>query len=302
MATRSIVSAVAFLLFAVSSSVAVAQPSTGEVPVAPGGHRVSAELDFFHEAALSPDFAVLSPAFYGRFRLIDTRHGLDAESGAAGIILDLDVKWRGAGLAADGDGTFRMGNPYVGARAGLESSNFTFRGGLGITLPFTNLYDDGGTEIAAYGYALSLHGVWDPWLALPQSFAVVIPVDIAFRTQVFTIGADSAFAVIASLPKAGDANDPYIALQLGAYGAFTPIPLLSFGLRFQMVLLANTDGGTSISSSSEEGYLALVPFVRLNLEGGFVETRLYMNLDDPFGFAFDSGRVWALSFSGGVDF
>jgi hypothetical protein len=54
--------------------------------------------------------------------------------------------------------------------------------------------------------------------------------------------------------------------------------------------------------SDAEGYLALVPFVRLNLEGGFVEARLYMNLDDPLGFAFDDYGYWSLSVSGGVDF
>jgi hypothetical protein len=300
MQTRSLLAAATFLLAALAAVPASAQPSTGEAAVAPGGHRVSAELDFFHEGAGLSDVAVLSPAFYARFRLLDTRHGLDAESGAGGIILDLDAKWRGSAALSD-ESSFRMGNPYVGARAGLESGSFTFRGGLGITLPFTNLYDDGLTDLVAYAYGLALHGVWDPWLLLPQSFGFVIPVDVQFRASVFTIGADSAFAVIASLPKEGDAGDPYVALQLGVYGAFLPIPELAFGLRFQMLYLTQTDG-SGLTGTSEEGYLALVPFVRVNLEGGFVETRLYMNLDDPFGFAFDEGNVWSLSFSGGIDF
>ncbi len=290
----------ALLLTAGASSTAFAQPSTGEAATRPGGHRISGELDFFHEGAGMMGFAVLSPAFYGRFRLVDGRHGLDAESGAGAFVLDLDVKWRGVGLAGNNEGSFRMGNPYVGARAGIDSNAFTARAGVGVTLPVTNLYDDGSTDFGAYGYGAALHGVWESWLLLPQTFAFVVPVDVQFRTSVFTVGADAAFAVLASVPKMGPSSDPYISLQLGGYGAFIPIPLLAVGLRFQAVLLSNT-GGRGLGSG-DEGYLALVPFARLNLDGGFLEARLYMNLDDPFGFAFDTGKVWSLSISGGADF
>jgi hypothetical protein len=242
-------------------------------------------------------FTVLSPAVYGRFRLIDARHGLDVETGNGGFVLDLDVKWRGVGVAGD-TSLFRMGNPYVGARAGVESGPFVARAGLGVTLPLTNLYDDVGFDAAfTYVYGLALHGVWDIWLLYPQSFALTVPVDVAFRSEVFMVGGDGAFSVIASVPREGDASDPVVALQLGVYGAFLPIPELALGLRFQAVMISS-----DTPMSDAEGYLALVPFVRLNLEGGFVEARLYMNLDDPLGFAFDDYGYWSLSVSGGVDF
>lgn len=296
MNSRSIIFVATLILGATAATIAHAQPSTGEAAARPGGHRVSAELDFFHEGAAST--AVFAPSFYGRFRLVDARHGLDAESGGAGFVVDLDAKWRGTGLVGDAS-TFRAGNPYIGVRLGSDSNDLTARAGAGVTLPLTNLYDEGLDDLFGYYYGIALHGAWDAHLLTPQTFAFVVPFDLQFRTSVFTVGGDGAFAVIAFVPKEGDAGDPYIAMQLGAYGAFLPIPQLAVGLRFQAVVLTDTDGS---AITDDEGYLALAPFVRLDLEGFFAEARLYMNLDEPFGFAFDTGRVWSISLSAGADF
>jgi hypothetical protein len=45
----------------------------------------------------------------------------------------------------------------------------------------------------------------------------------------------------------------------------------------------------------------LLPFFRVQLEPAFFEARLTMNLDNPYGFAFDDG-VWAISLTAGGRF
>lgn len=281
----------AALIVSVTSATAEAQPSTGYAASTPDRHRIALELDFFHEGILST--AAISPAVYARFRLIDARDGLAVETGEAGLVIDLDIDWRGAALAGEVS-SFRMGNPYVGASVGIESKSLTVRGSIGLTLPLTNAYDDGGVDVVNYGYTLALHGAWDSHLIVPQSLSVPITGELQFRTPILLLGADGGLIPLFSVPQSGDAADPAVALQLGAFAAITPVPALAAGLRFQAVGLFGND--------REEGYLALVPFVRGEIGAGFIEGRFYMNLDDPYGFAFDDLKVWSVSVSAGAEF
>ena len=58
------------------------------------------------------------------------------------------------------------------------------------------------------------------------------------------------------------------------------------------------------------GYVSLVPFLRGEIGDGFLEGRLLLNLDWPYGFSFDSGlpiaagivRIWAIQLLGGTSF
>ncbi len=280
------------------STVAVAQPSTGEAPTRPGQHRVSGEFDFYHSGVYSSAF--LGPAVYARFRLYDARAGLAVLSGEGGFVVDLDAAWRGVGLVGDVS-EFRMGNPFVGLRIGTDGEAFTARGGLGVTLPLTNAYDDTGFDVLAlYLVGIGTHGVWDLELVTPQTVALMLTGDAQLRSSMFMAGGDAGFTTLFSVPRDGPAGDPDLVLKLGVYGAVTPIPQLAVGLRFQMVTLINTGGAGA--RSGEEGYLALAPFVRVLLGPAFAELRLWMNLDDPYGFAFDDGKVWSLAFSGGINF
>ncbi|MBW2463830.1 MAG: hypothetical protein JRH11_19425 [Deltaproteobacteria bacterium] len=285
-----IIVAAAFIAPFVSAT-AAAQPSTGYSATTPDRHRIAFELDFFHEGNIST--AAISPAVYARFRLIDARDGLAVETGEGGLVIYLDVDWRGAALVGEA-GSFRMGNPYVGASVGIESRSLTVRGSIGLTLPLTNLYDEGFDDVFAYGYALALHGAWDAHLVLPQTLSVPITGEIQFRTPILLLGADGGLIPLFSVPKSGDAGDPVVAIQLGAFAAFTPIPELAAGLRFQVVGFFGNGG--------EEGFVALVPFVRGEVGRGFIEGRFYMNLDDPYGFSFDDGKIWSVSVDAGAEF
>ena len=44
-----------------------------------------------------------------------------------------------------------------------------------------------------------------------------------------------------------------------------------------------------MGSSNTEGYTSLVPFVRYEIDDGFIEARWRLSLDAPYGWSFDSG-------------
>lgn len=288
------------LLFAsvlASSTLAHAQASTGELRDHESTSRIAVELGYYHWSVGMSEVELFQPSFYGSFRL-----AAPTET----TFVDLDVAWRAAGSAGDGS-AFRAGNPYVGVRAGMHDreNGFRVRGGLGLTAPLTNLYDDyrggllGDGFVGIFTLALggAMQGAWDAWLTVPLNMAVVARGDVEWRQEYFDLGAEVGFGALLPVEYEGQTGDTTLALQGAAWAAGRPIPELAIGARFQAVMIAPT--GEDMDS---EGYLALVPFVRGEIGAGFVEGRLVMNLDDPYGFAFDDEGIWAVYVSGGADF
>ena len=68
-----------------------------------------------------------------------------------------------------------------------------------------------------------------------------------------------------------------------------------FGLRLALVIAATSDASDNVQVSFE-------PFLKFDIDQGFIRVGLLMNLDRPLGFAFDEGRVWALRTTIGARF
>ena len=278
-------------LIALSSSPAraAAQMSTGEIPPDDAGDtrsRVAGELAFFFTD--SPfELAALMPSIYASLGLAEWE---------GGAFVDLDLAWRASGVMGD-TSAFRAMNPYVGVRAGVRDrrAGWRVRGGLGATAPLTNFYDPGFDSATPMIIALYAQGAFDAWLALPLNAAIVARGDVEYRGEHFGVGADTAFAALLPVEYQGRTGDTIFVGQLGVFALGRPIEPLALGVRFQAVAMGDTRPDTG-----GEGYLALMPFVRGELGNGFVEGRLFMNLDDPLGFAFDRGRYWAVSVTGGA--
>lgn len=285
-------------LLAACPSLALAQSSTGELRDETYDHRVAGELGFFYRSEGSSDIGVLQPSFYGTFTL--ARFGESA-------FLQLDAAWRLAGVFGD-TSAFRAMNPYVGVRVGAEggeaNGRWRGRGGLGFTLPLTNAYDDFralGAGLLTYTLTHAMNAAFDSWLALPLNAAVVLRGDFEYRGEYFVVGGDGAFGALLPVEYQGSTGDTLLSLQFGAFAGGRPIPELTLGVRFQAVALVTTRDTTG---SNTEGYTSLMPFVRGEFGPAFVEGRLMMNLDDPYGFAFDSTglHVWAVQVLGGASF
>jgi hypothetical protein len=298
--------ALLFLLALATPSVGAAQSSTGELRDEVLDHRVSGDLGFFYRTQGTADIGVLQPSLYGTFTV--------ARFGDA--FVQVDAAWRFVGLFGT-TSAFRASNPYAGVRFGTESAagpeRWRARGGLGLTLPLTNLYDDfrfggggGGAGLVAHLLAAPMQGVQDAWLGLPLNVALVLRGDFEYRHTYFVVGGDLAFASLFPVEYDGRTGNTVLDLQLGAYAGARPIPELAIGVRFSAVAVISTN--TPPGTSNTEGLTSLAPFVRGEIGPAFVEGRLLMNLDEPYGFAFDSSgsglviHVWAVQLSGGGSF
>lgn len=286
--------AVAFGIPAIAS----AQIQTGELRDERTPHRVVGELGFFHRAVGMAEVNVAQPSFYGRFTVAE----LDPD-----LTIQLDVAWRTSGVVVEDQAAFRAGNPFFGARIAAHGEGWRARGGLGLTLPLTTAYDDfsGGDFTGAFAvvYGSAMQGSWDPWLLSYYNMALVTRGDFEYRHEYFDAGIEGAAAALLPVPRDGGGGNTTFALQLAGWFAGRPIPELAAGVRFQAVaaITTNADPG----ESNTEGFLALIPFVRGELgDTAFLEGRLVMNLDDPYGFAFDSELldVWAVYALAGADF
>ncbi|HJL18530.1 MAG TPA: hypothetical protein RMH99_22915 [Sandaracinaceae bacterium LLY-WYZ-13_1] len=296
MATRSallwLVTSIAVLA---SSGTAGAQPWTGERWVRGRAHRVGGSAAFFGREGgnlIDPGNGeqwAFSPSFEGRFRLVD-ENAFHRDA----FILDLDVAWRSVGAWGDAD-SFRVGNPYVGLRLGWRAPRWRLRFGAGTTAPLSNAFEDGGADRRAWQLGQALHGAWDPWLLEPEVQPLVLRGDFELHGRYFQVGFDASLGVVFPLRRAGGGDTEYV-FQTGAFGAATPIPELALGGRFQLVFASDWRVGFG---GDDEAQLALIPFVRVQLEPAFFELALVMNLDDPYGFAFDDGVYAVLLKAGG---
>lgn len=265
-----------------------AQPHTGERWVRGRPHRMWGDASFYARR----DQWAFSPSFGARIRAVDG-HVLAQEA----FILDVDLAWRAIAASGAAD-SFRIGNPYAGLRFGVRHGIWVARGGIGSTVPITNGFRDGAEDYAAYSLGQGLWGGWSGWLLEPDIQPLILRGDFELHGDNFQIGFDAFFAVIFPFERPIRNNTEY-AFQTGGFGAWVPIPEIALGARLQVFFATNWIVGFG---DRDEAQLALLPFFRLQFEPAFVEFRLTMNLDEPFGFAFDNNGMWAVSVAAGGRF
>lgn len=308
MSRQVAVGALASMTLALVPSVADAQTPTGELTDANRGpHRFGVETGlYYRDAADDLQVGVTQYTLSGTFTVADIED----------VAVQLDAAWRITAVFGDFN-AWRAANPYVGARVGVrggeQGSQWRARGGLGLTIPISNLYGDfrslfaGEHGLVAWALGPGMHGQYDAWLQLPLNMALVVRGDFEFRGEFVAAGADTAVGFLFPIEYDGRTGNTVIAMQVGGWGAGRPIPELALGLRLQAVAGIPTDG-----DSSTEGYVSLIPFVRAEIDegAGFLEARWHLNLDEPFGWSYDAsgmpeaqiGRIWAVYLFGGRNF
>lgn len=232
-------------------------------------------------------------------------------------LVQLDVAWRFVGVI-DGPTLFRPLNPYLGVRAGIERSDpderFRARGGLGLTLPLTSAYRDdfewtvlSGMAFPPLGGSFLIFvapgalGMFDLWLSQPETVGVVGRGDVEYRHRYVVAGGDVAVAFLGDVPASrySFSLGELLVAQLGGFLGGRPVQELVLGVRAQVSVrhMTSVDRG--------EGFGSILPFVRVELPPAFVECRLLLNLNDPFGFSFTDAmgplpHLWSVQVLGGA--
>ena len=195
----------------------------------------------------------------------------------------------GAGSLDSGDSGLAVGNLHVGANW-LKAAG-PLRMKLGAALEYGPWSSDpSGISVAALTGALAMGGLHDYGLWLPERFSIVTPSHVEFGDD-FVVTADFALGLHIST---GD-QDTEISVQFDPGVGYYVSRDALLGVRLPIVAVPT--GG-----SGDNAQIALEPFARIGFGDGFVNLRLTMNLDEPFGFAFDDGGIWGLHVGAGGSF
>lgn len=197
------------------------------------------------------------------------------------------------------DNTFRFGNPYIVFHYQGTKNEFSYRVGVGGTIPAATLPDDGNdqqTAAAAYYLAAALRGNNMFWLWDVHTASVIVPVAFE-RTKPsgFLWGAylDSGVLIKTNDKNARTSTVAFI-MQMAAMMGYQATDWLRVGSRFSLVWIPKFP--------EEQTQLAVEPFLRFGNDDAFGAVRLNINIDNPYGFSFDSRQVWGLRIGGGASF
>jgi hypothetical protein len=200
---------------------------------------------------------------------------------------------------AESDNTFRVGNPYAAFHYQGTRNQFSYRVGVGATVPAASLSDNLNDQVVqaeAYQLAAALRGNTGFWLWDPHTVSVIVPVAFERRKPIgFLWGAYlDAGALIKLNDKNPRTSKTDFIMQMAAMMGYQATDWLRVGSRFTLVLIPKYN--------EQNTQLAVEPFLRFGNENGFGAVRLNINLDNPNGFSFDSRQVWGIRIGGGAAF
>lgn len=234
---------------------------------------------------------VLSPLFEMRFQLA---HSVIMQAIWGMSYVNLDTE--------DGDpqNTFRLGNPYVVFHYQGKRNQFSYRIGVGVTIPAATLPEDLNDRLTiaqpAYTLAAAVRGNTMYWLWDAHSVSVIVPIGMERRKPSgFLWGAylDTG-AMIKIDEKNNRTSKTDFIMQMLAMLGYQATDWLRVGSRFSLVLIPKF--------KEQNTQLAVEPFLRFGNENAFGAIRVNINIDNPWGFSFDARQVWGLRIAGGAAF
>jgi len=197
------------------------------------------------------------------------------------------------------DNSFRVGNPYAVFHYQGKKKQFSYRVGLGVTIPAATLPDDITKQVtaaSAYALAAALRGNKMFWLWDPHTVSVIIPV--AFERQKpsgFLWGAYLDSGVLIKLnDKSPRTSKTDFIMQMVAMMGYQATDWLRVGSGFSLVIIPKFQ--------EQKTQLAVEPYLRFGQDNAFGAIRLNINFDNPWGFSFDKRQVWGLRVGGGASF
>jgi len=208
---------------------------------------------------------------------------------------------RSTDVDVDPENSFRIGNPYAVFHYQGKKGQFSYRLGLGVTIPAATLPESiderfGGAAQSAYSLAAAMRGNTMYWLWDAHSVSVIVPV--AFERSKPSGFLWGAYLDTGAMIKIDEKNNrtsktDFIMQMIGMMG-YQATDWLRVGSRFSLVLIPKFDANKT--------QLAVEPYLRFGRDNAFGAIRLNVNLDNPWGFSFDKGQVWGLRIGGGAAF
>lgn len=202
---------------------------------------------------------------------------------------------------AEPDNTFRFGNPYIVFHYQGKKNQFSYRVGIGGTIPVATLPGDIPDQeqvVAAQAYQLAaaIRGNNMFWLWDPHTASIIVP--IAFERRKPSGFLWGAYLDTGVLIKLNDKNPRTqktdFIMQMAAMMGYQATDWLRVGSRFSLVVIPRYQ--------EQKTQLAVEPYLRFGGESAFAAIRLNINIDNPNGFSFDNRQIWGLRIGGGAAF
>ncbi|TFH31271.1 MAG: hypothetical protein E4H00_03785 [Myxococcales bacterium] len=199
----------------------------------------------------------------------------------------------------DPSNTFRFGNPYIAFHYQGRKGQFTYRAGAGVTIPAATLPDDINDQVtaaSAYFLAAAIRGNNSFWLWDPHTVSVIVPLAMErYKPSGFLWGAylDTGALIKLNDKNARTSKTDFI-MQMVAMMGYQATDWLRVGSRFSLVLIPKFE--------EMKTQLAVEPYLRFGNDNAFGAIRVNINIDNPWGFSFDSRQVWGLRIAGGAAF
>lgn len=195
--------------------------------------------------------------------------------------------------SGEGDSTFRVGNPFLGAIYSIADNGIDLSIGCGLGLPLASIPGDDLVAALAYYQAAAIRGKWNLWLWRDRILGIVFPLQLILdELPLVTVRGEAAAAGLVSVSDDAD-HDSDILFQIGGEAGLQ-LGVVEPGARLQFVWIPTVDG--------DNAQAAVEPYARFDLKPGFVRFGLLINLDKPLGFAFDEDGHWGVRMAAGFEF
>jgi hypothetical protein len=201
-------------------------------------------------------------------------------------------------LSSTASNQYAVGNVMLGGNYVLGLAD-AFRLKIGGAVAF-GPWNMNGSTLTSEGVASLTVGrvtrvYQEPWYSDPTRVHFVIPVRVEFDpldSLVLTADFQPDFGIGIN----GAASALFVTLAPGV--AYWASDMFAFGARLPIQAAASLGTG-----GGGDAQVAFEPFVRFELgESGFLATRFTLNLDEPGGFSFNSGKYWGWHVAVGGNF
>jgi hypothetical protein len=194
-------------------------------------------------------------------------------------------------VSGDGHSAIGQGDLYFGVNYVRLDPSLRFKLGGGLSLPTAARDGDSG-EANLLG--LFVDAYQQSYYRIPDALGIVGPFRIEGGTTI--VGSlDIDIALLISTGRRFSNNDAELIADFapGIGGYATP----------QFLVGARAPLFWAITSSARDtAQIAIEPFLRGQIDSGFLDMRFTIPLDEPLGFAFERRKFWGLHLGGGAAF